>query len=173
MSVYIDKKYISLLAPRMKQFKQRGEFLWNFRCPVCGDSKKSKTKSRGWIFLKGAKFRFYCHNFNLSVIKFIFLFLVIMIEISFKSINIFLLMPPVRDKHGTGYSRNSAHIYPIAKPETAPHFLLFYPECFLFVSLHIFRLIHQFRIWATKISLLRPRACHNYCWHYAISEIKW
>ena len=62
MSVYVDKKYISLLSPKLKNFKQRGEFLWNFRCPVCGDSAKDKTKSRGYIYKRKEHFGFMCHN---------------------------------------------------------------------------------------------------------------
>jgi hypothetical protein len=62
MSVYIDKKYVSLLAPKLKQFKQRGEFLWNFRCPVCGDSQKDKIKARGYIYKRKEHFGFMCHN---------------------------------------------------------------------------------------------------------------
>ena len=62
MSVYIDKKYVSLLAPKLKQFKQRGEFLWNFRCPVCGDSHKNKIKARGYIYKRKEHFGFMCHN---------------------------------------------------------------------------------------------------------------
>jgi len=62
MSVYVDKKYISLLSPKLKQFKQRGEFLWNFRCPVCGDSHKDKLKARGYIYKRKEHFGFMCHN---------------------------------------------------------------------------------------------------------------
>jgi hypothetical protein len=62
MSVYIDKKYIALLAPKLSQFKQRGEFLWNFRCPVCGDSQKNKIKTRGYIYKRKEHFGFMCHN---------------------------------------------------------------------------------------------------------------
>jgi hypothetical protein len=62
MSVYIDKKYIALLAPKLSQFKQRGEFLWNFRCPVCGDSQKNKIKTRGYIYKRKDHFGFMCHN---------------------------------------------------------------------------------------------------------------
>lgn len=62
MSVYIDKKYIALLAPKLRQFKQRGEFLWNFRCPVCGDSQKDKIKARGYIYKRKDHFGFMCHN---------------------------------------------------------------------------------------------------------------
>ena len=35
---------------------------WNFRCVVCGDSKKSETKKRGWILCNGNKTTYYCHN---------------------------------------------------------------------------------------------------------------
>lgn len=34
----------------------------NFRCPFCGDSKKSKTKKRGWLYLKNGECSFYCFN---------------------------------------------------------------------------------------------------------------
>ena len=62
MSVYIDKKYVALLAPKLSLFKQRGEFLWNFRCPVCGDSQKNKIKTRGYIYKRKERFGFMCHN---------------------------------------------------------------------------------------------------------------
>ena len=73
MSVYVDKKYISLLSPKLPQFKQRGEFLWNFRCPVCGDSHKDKLKARGYIYKRKDRFGFMCHNCgsSMSLSKFI------------------------------------------------------------------------------------------------------
>lgn len=73
MSVYIDKKYIALLAPKLTLFKQRGEFLWNFRCPVCGDSHKNKIKTRGYIYKRKERFGFMCHNCSttMSLPKFI------------------------------------------------------------------------------------------------------
>ena len=62
MSLWIDQKYINLVSIRLDQFKQKANELFNFRCPVCGDSQRSKIKSRGWIFNKKGKYRFYCHN---------------------------------------------------------------------------------------------------------------
>jgi hypothetical protein len=46
---------------------------WNFRCVVCGDSKKSETKKRGWILINGDKITYYCHNcgYNKSILKFL------------------------------------------------------------------------------------------------------
>jgi transcription elongation factor Elf1 len=39
---------------------------WNFRCIVCGDSKKSETKKRGWILVDGSKVTYHCHNCGYS-----------------------------------------------------------------------------------------------------------
>ena len=44
MSSYIDLKFINEISARLGQFKKKGDYLFNFRCPHCGDSKKSKTK---------------------------------------------------------------------------------------------------------------------------------
>ena len=49
MSGYIDLNYISKIQPRLQQFKKKRDYLFNFRCPVCGDSKKSKTKARAYL----------------------------------------------------------------------------------------------------------------------------
>lgn len=44
---------------------------WNFRCPICHDSKKSATKRRGWFYLSNCSF--YCFNCStgMSGIKFL------------------------------------------------------------------------------------------------------
>lgn len=67
MSLFIDKKYISLLSPKLKNYKQRGEFLWNFSCPVCGDSQKDKLKARGYVYKRKQHFGFMCHNCGASM----------------------------------------------------------------------------------------------------------
>jgi len=41
---------INQLYSRVQQFKQKSNTSWNFRCPVCGDSEKSKTKARGNVY---------------------------------------------------------------------------------------------------------------------------
>ena len=50
MSGYIDLNYIRKIQPRLQQFKKKRDYLFNFRCPVCGDSKKSKTKARAYLY---------------------------------------------------------------------------------------------------------------------------
>ena len=59
MTAYVDQKYINLLAPKLRNFKKRGDFLWNFSCPVCGDSSKDNLKSRGYVYKRKDKFLFH------------------------------------------------------------------------------------------------------------------
>ena len=61
MTSYIDSKYISKISSRLEQFKQKNN-LYNFRCPHCGDSKKSKTKARAYLYTKKNDVFFKCHN---------------------------------------------------------------------------------------------------------------
>ena len=62
MSGYIDLNYISKIQPRLQQFKKKRDYLFNFRCPVCGDSKKSKTKARAYLYRVKNDMFFKCHN---------------------------------------------------------------------------------------------------------------
>lgn len=62
MSIFIDVKYLNLLSNRLLLFKQKQEFLWNFRCPICGDSQKKLTKARGYVHRKKNDLFFKCHN---------------------------------------------------------------------------------------------------------------
>jgi hypothetical protein len=59
---YIDTKYLNLVSPMLPLFKKKGDNLWNFRCPYCGDSQKSRTKARGFVFRRKADLFFKCHN---------------------------------------------------------------------------------------------------------------
>ena len=62
MSSYIDLKYINEVSGRLSQFKKKGDYLFNFRCPHCGDSKKSKTKARAYLYRVKNDMFFKCHN---------------------------------------------------------------------------------------------------------------
>ena len=62
MQSYIVVKYVKLISPYLQQFKKKGDFLWNFRCPYCGDSKKNRTKARGFVFRKKNDLFYKCHN---------------------------------------------------------------------------------------------------------------
>jgi len=63
---YIDSKYIGILGVRLEQFKKKGKALWNFRCPLCGDSAKDKLKARGYIFENKGDALFKCHNCGIA-----------------------------------------------------------------------------------------------------------
>ena len=62
MSSYIDLKYISEISSRLDQFKKKNDYLFNFRCPHCGDSQKSKTKARAYLYRVKNDMFFKCHN---------------------------------------------------------------------------------------------------------------
>ena len=63
----IDSKYIGLVSSRLTKFKRVKSDLYNFRCPICGDSKKNKTKTRGYLYTIKADVNFRCHNCGASM----------------------------------------------------------------------------------------------------------
>jgi hypothetical protein len=60
--LHIDSKYIKLVSARLRNFKQKDANLWNFSCPICGDSQKNKLKARGYVYKKGNGLYYRCHN---------------------------------------------------------------------------------------------------------------
>jgi len=73
MSIFIDRKYLLQMSSRLGRFTKKKEDLYNFRCPLCGDSQKNKTKSRGYIFRKKNDYFYMCHNCGVSTTFFNFL----------------------------------------------------------------------------------------------------
>jgi len=65
--IHIDIQYINELAPRLEQFTQQKSNLWNFRCPICGDSQRNKLKRRAYIYEKQCKLNFKCHNCDIGM----------------------------------------------------------------------------------------------------------
>ena len=59
---YIDTKYISLISHRLRNFTKKGDFLWNFSCPFCGDSQKNRKKARGFVYRTKNDLFYKCHN---------------------------------------------------------------------------------------------------------------
>ena len=62
MSIVTDTQYLLQLSPRLERFKKVRDYLWNFRCPHCGDSSKNKRKARGYVYRKKTDLFFKCHN---------------------------------------------------------------------------------------------------------------
>lgn len=61
---FVDIHYANMLSARLDKFRVRSTnpYKINFRCPVCGDSQRSRAKARGWLLEKDNSFHFYCHN---------------------------------------------------------------------------------------------------------------
>ena len=64
---HIDSKFINLISPKLQKFKRVKSDLYNFRCPICGDSKKNKSKMRGYLYAMKADVNFKCHNCGSSM----------------------------------------------------------------------------------------------------------
>ena len=65
--MYTEIKYLNLLSIRLEKFKKKGDYLWNCRCPICGDSQKHKNKARGFVFRVKGDLLYKCHNCQYSV----------------------------------------------------------------------------------------------------------
>ena len=64
---FVDSKYIGLVSSRLQKFKRVKSDLYNFRCPICGDSQKNKNKTRGYIYTVKNNTNFKCHNCGASL----------------------------------------------------------------------------------------------------------
>ena len=62
MSLHIDIKYITLLSSRLGKFSRKKDYLYNFRCPYCGDSERNPNKARGFLYRKKSDMFYKCHN---------------------------------------------------------------------------------------------------------------
>jgi len=60
--MFTEIKYLNIVSPQLRNFKKKSNELWNFSCPYCGDSQKSKTKARGFVFRKESNLIYKCHN---------------------------------------------------------------------------------------------------------------
>lgn len=64
---YVDVKYINLISARFQKFKKVKSNLYNFRCPICGDSQKNKNKARGYLYRVKNNTNFKCHNCGINI----------------------------------------------------------------------------------------------------------
>jgi hypothetical protein len=64
---FVDVKYINSISIRLSKFKKVKNNLYNFRCPLCGDSQKQKSKARGYFYGVKADVNFKCHNCGASM----------------------------------------------------------------------------------------------------------
>ena len=64
---HVDSKFINLLSAKLQKFKRVKSNLYNFRCPICGDSQKNKSKTRGYLYSVKADVNYRCHNCGASM----------------------------------------------------------------------------------------------------------
>ena len=67
MSIYIDQKYVNLLSGQLERFTRKRDDLYNFRCPICGDSQTKKHKARGYVYRRENMLFYRCHNCSASM----------------------------------------------------------------------------------------------------------
>jgi transcription elongation factor Elf1 len=67
MSMWIDQKYIGTISARLEKFSRKGNYLYNFRCPICGDSQTNRNKTRGYVFAGKGGLYYKCHNCSASM----------------------------------------------------------------------------------------------------------
>jgi len=63
----VDSKFIGLVSSRLQKFKRVKADLYNFRCPLCGDSQKHKNKARGYFYQIKTNTNYKCHNCGASL----------------------------------------------------------------------------------------------------------
>ena len=63
---WIEHKYVGLLSNRLRNFKRKSPRLYNFSCPLCGDSSSVQNKARGYIYEKSGKSLYHCHNCSVT-----------------------------------------------------------------------------------------------------------
>ena len=51
-----------MISHRLRNFKRKQDYVWNFSCPLCGDSKKNVLKARGYVYKKGNNLFYSCKN---------------------------------------------------------------------------------------------------------------
>lgn len=108
MSIFIDVKFLNMLSNRFLLFKQKQEFLWNFRCPLCGDSQKKLTKARGYVHRKKNDLFYKCHNCGVGLTFSNFL----------KQIDVNLHSEYVLERYKNGENGHSNYKKPIFKFQT-------------------------------------------------------
>jgi len=72
----LDMKYVQEVGLKLEKFSEKKTHYYNFRCPICGDSKKNPNKARGFIFSTAnntTQFKCYncCGTKGITFIKFL------------------------------------------------------------------------------------------------------
>lgn len=63
---FLEEQYLRRLSYKLRNYKEKGGHVYNFSCPVCGDSAKKKNKARGYAFDKSGSLLVKCWNCGYS-----------------------------------------------------------------------------------------------------------
>jgi hypothetical protein len=66
MSSWLEKKYLNMLSPYLRNFKRKSENLYNWSCVFCGDSVTKPRRARAYAYQVKDKFLVTCHNCSLT-----------------------------------------------------------------------------------------------------------
>lgn len=110
--LYVDLKFVSLLGPKLKNFKQTNTHTFNFSCPFCGDSKKNKLKARGYVYENKHALFYKCHNCGVSTTA----------GNLVKQVDSFLYEQYVLERYKSTTNKNVPH-KTLEYPETKPIFV--------------------------------------------------
>lgn len=66
--LYIDEKYADQISFLVRNYAKKKPGLYNFSCPICGDSDSDKTKARGYLYSNRERngLVYKCHNCGVS-----------------------------------------------------------------------------------------------------------
>ena len=90
------------MSSRLGRFTKKKDDLYNFRCPICGDSQKNKSKSRGYVYRKKNDYFYMCHNCGISITFYNFL----------KQVDPTLLKEYQLERYTNGETRNNNYPKP-------------------------------------------------------------
>lgn len=65
--LYIDARFVGQISYKLRNFKKKNDYYWNFSCPICGDSKKNELKARGFVYKNQDRLVYKCHNCGVSM----------------------------------------------------------------------------------------------------------
>jgi hypothetical protein len=66
MSLFTDIKYLNQIGNRLSLFKRKGDYLYQCRCHICGDSQTKKNRARGYFYRANNDLFYKCHNCDAS-----------------------------------------------------------------------------------------------------------
>jgi hypothetical protein len=67
MSLFVDEKFVNNISHQLRNFHKKKNYLWNFSCPICGDSEKNRLKARGYIFRAKDNLVYKCHKCSVAL----------------------------------------------------------------------------------------------------------